>query len=343
MACFLRGSVSELGAQGSRMYRPGSLTSNTKTAQPWLIVLAYSDDQRLGVATTDANGTVWPKQYCSFMSDRSLLRHTLQRAARHAPPSRTLVVVAEAHERWWTTELRGLPKENIVVQPLDRGTAAGVLLPLLRVLDREQGGRVVVLPSDHHVEDEGVLEATIAEGLEDVHRDRARLTLLGITPEGADPGLEWIVPAGDPTRGATRVAHFVKNAPAETAGQLLAEGALWNSSVFCAHAGNLLDLYAIHLPDLVWALVAQHKALGAASRASIADVYRGLPSVDVSSGLLEPTTAAQAVLRVPTCGWTDLGTPNRARRCRDDRLSRRGVPWPVTLSGSSPPDIALGC
>ena len=33
-----------------------------------------------------------------------------------------------------------------------RGTAPGILLPLLRIAERDPGATLVVLPSDHHVD-----------------------------------------------------------------------------------------------------------------------------------------------------------------------------------------------
>ena len=104
------------------------------------IVLAAGDGTRLQELTT-RNGIATPKQYCSLRGGGSLLGDALARAARCVPRKRVLVVVAEEHRRFWERELVDFPAENVVVQPRNRGTAAGILLPLMRVL--EQGGKFV--------------------------------------------------------------------------------------------------------------------------------------------------------------------------------------------------------
>src|SRR5262245_21480212 len=86
-------------------------------ARPWVVILAAGDGQRLAAITTGPDGRAVPKQFCSLDGERSLLRATLQRAARLAPPERTLVVVAAAHEAWWLRELHDLPAGNILAQP----------------------------------------------------------------------------------------------------------------------------------------------------------------------------------------------------------------------------------
>jgi len=45
--------------------------------------------------------------------------------------------------------------------------------------------------------------------------------------------------------------------------------------------------------------------------ATIVDMYERLPTVDFSRHLLEGHEALLRVVRVPACGWSDLGTPHR--------------------------------
>src|SRR5688572_24218362 len=106
------------------------------TKQTWAIVLAAGEGSRLRELTT-RSGVATPKQFCSLRGGRSLLGDALARAARIAPRKRILVIVAEEHRAFYEPELRGYAPENIVVQPRNRGTAAGILLPVLTVLERD--------------------------------------------------------------------------------------------------------------------------------------------------------------------------------------------------------------
>ena len=125
---------------------------------PWAVVLAAGDGNRLRSLTTDSQGNSTPKQFCSLNGGPSLLQLALRRVARVAPSSRITTIVAAQHETWWRGELDFAPVSNVVVQPSNRGTAVGALLPLLRILARDPGANVVFLPSDHFVADEPTLE-----------------------------------------------------------------------------------------------------------------------------------------------------------------------------------------
>jgi mannose-1-phosphate guanylyltransferase len=63
----------------------------------------------------------------------SFARREAARTAAIAPTRRICTVVAAQHRQWWTAPLKHLPAQNITVQPLNRGTAHGVLLSLLHV------------------------------------------------------------------------------------------------------------------------------------------------------------------------------------------------------------------
>jgi mannose-1-phosphate guanylyltransferase len=85
------------------------------------------------------------------------LGEALQRCDAVAEPDHITVIVASGHRRWWLPLLREMPTANVIVQPSNRGTANGILLPLLHIMARDPDARIVLLPSDHYVRDERVL------------------------------------------------------------------------------------------------------------------------------------------------------------------------------------------
>lgn len=100
----------------------------------WALVLAAGEGSRLRSLTTTATGQAVPKQFCSLQGGPSLMQEALQRAASIAPIQRTCSIVAAQHRRWWEAPLYHLPEENVIVQPENRGTAHGILLPLLHIV-----------------------------------------------------------------------------------------------------------------------------------------------------------------------------------------------------------------
>ncbi len=285
-------------------------------AETWGIILAGGSGTRLSALTTDATGTVIPKQFCSLAGGPSLLRRTLRRLSALVDESRIVVVVSDAHRRWWQRELDDLPRGNVIVQPCNRGTACGLLLPLLSILRRDPEARVVVTPSDHHVADEDELQWSLMEILAHVSERPRLLVLLGMEPDRADTGYGWITaePAGeDPIR---EVISFVEKPDEARAHELLETGALWSSFIFAASGASLLDQFRRSLPWLVerFSVTTSFQRPDEGPR-RLSALYEALPSIDFSQSVLERARGRLHVLAVPPCGWTDLGTPARVAEC----------------------------
>jgi len=245
-----------------------------------------------------------------------LLADALQRARHVAPRERTCVIVAEHHRRYWQSALWTTPAGNIIVQPRNRGTANGILLATLRILERDPLARIVFLPADHFVRDEAALAGSLREVATLLTRNPDELLLVGIEPEEADPELGYIVPARaeSGSRDNLRaVERFVEKPQPALARELLRSGALWNSFIFAACAPALLGMLRRVIPDIVERMetaIARDSRLGARSIA-LEEVYEGLPSVDFSRAVMQGTEQQLRVSTAPACGWSDLGTPQR--------------------------------
>jgi mannose-1-phosphate guanylyltransferase len=231
-----------------------------------------------------------------------------------------VVVVAAEHERFWREELRALPPGCVLAQPENRGTAPGLLLPLLAILERDHDAVIAVFPSDHFVAREAVLASAVSAGLGDACHRQAEITLLGMEPDAPDTEYGWILPHGDcgPSR---RVAAFVEKPDVAVARQLHVQGALWNSFVMAARCAALLELYRHRLPDLLRAF---ERAAPHASVAAGRDLYASLAACDFSRHVLQGAEDRLHVRNVRHCGWTDLGTPERLAQCLRQTVAASG-------------------
>lgn len=292
----------------------------TSDRLPWVIVLAGGSGTRLAGLTTDANGEHVPKQYCHLGGRRTLLEDSLARAFSLTRRERTIVIVAAQHERHWRPLLARYPGLRVVVQPENRGTAAGILLPLLTVLDEDPEARVALLPSDHHVEREAILTTALRDGLAVVRRETGSVMLLGVVPDADEEGLGWVLP-GERHRHARRVSAFVEKPPLPEARALRSRGALWNSFLMAARAQALLELFHERHPAWTRRFLAATPQRG---RNLARRLYGSLESLDFSRDLLTGSEPRLLLSDVPACGWTDLGTPERVAR-------RQSVPEPALL------------
>jgi mannose-1-phosphate guanylyltransferase len=288
----------------------------------WSVVLAGGEGARMRRVVSETYGVDIPKQYCSFRGKQPLIRQTISRALRLTPRERVVTVVSAEHRRWWEAELDDLPRNNVVVQPCNRGTACGVLLPLVQVLLRDPHAFVVLFPSDHYVEDEAVLTRIVKRAVRVARRSPDSIVLLGVRPDAPDHDYGWIEPTVTTYAGAHWVLSFVEKPVPEIARDLEARGALWNSLVTVAQGLTLLAAFKAAFPELVrrfGAAIVSGDPGGDEER--LVSLYEGLPMLDLSRDLFESDSRSLRVLAVPPCGWTDLGTPERVARC----LERSGT------------------
>ncbi|WP_380603175.1 sugar phosphate nucleotidyltransferase [Steroidobacter flavus] len=284
----------------------------SKTGQSWALILAGGEGSRLQSLTTTASGVAIPKQFCSFGGEASLLHDALRRAQTVTTPTRTCAVVSEHHRLWWQAMDLRIPSANVIRQPCNRGTAIGILLPLLQILHRDPNATLLVLPSDHFVCDEDVLAESLQAAMRQIRRQPDRIVMLGISPDEADPELGYILSRSNRAAGLRSVSEFVEKPSAAVARTLIARGGVWNSFIFAARGKTLLRAFEQQCRQLaldMWEIVSSHNVLAQAD--DLADLYERAPPLDFSRDILQCSPELLRVLTVPPCGWSDLGTPRR--------------------------------
>lgn len=287
--------------------REHSAMRTAASGRTWAIVLAAGEGTRLSNLTRDAAGTAVPKQFCSLGGATSLIEQTLVRAATVVPQQRVTAVVASSHRRYWQPALKNLPSDNIVIQPHNRGTAIGILLPALRIATRDPDARILILPSDHYVTNEEVLKDAMRCALEDIREYPAGVALLGIEANEPDPELGYIVSHASGHPRLRCIHRFIEKPPVNEARRLVSEGALWNSFIVVCRAASLIELLLQCCPDVVRVL----RTIKPHDEAMLRQLYRELPVIDFSRHIATGQEHRLAVMAVPSCGWTDLGTPHR--------------------------------
>ncbi len=281
---------------------------------PWAILLAGGEGRRLATIARDGSGAPVPKQFWRLHGSRSLLGHTLERLRRSVPIGHVLAIVQEAHRRWWQSELGALDARNVVVQPAGRGTGVALLHAAHRVLEVDRDPCILVQPSDHEIDDEAAWTRSIDRTVAAARSWPDHLILLGVEAPD-DPDYGWIVPGPLSADGTRPVSAFAEKPGLEHASVLRHQGALCSTLVLAGRVAALLELYWSHAP----ALLAEYRELLGWSRSSerFAKAFDRLPQVDFSRDILEPAAPQLRVLAAETCGWTDLGTPERIEQWRE--------------------------
>ncbi len=265
-----------------------------------------------------------PKQLLRLGGAESLLAAAARRAQQRFGLDHILVVTAADQEAQIRDEIPGLPRDNVVVEPEPRNTAAAV--GLAAVVAARRGGlgaRLAVLPADAHIGNEVAFDAAVGLALD--HADQAIVTI-GLRPSHPETGFGYIrmgevvattrssghgdspPPSDSPSSdsGAVRrVAGFVEKPDRARAEAYLRSGDyLWNSGMFFLTAGRMLEEARRHLPDLGRALDGFLAAPDFA--AAVREGYAQVPAISIDHGIME---RAEGLRVVPAeLGWNDVGS-----------------------------------
>jgi mannose-1-phosphate guanylyltransferase len=286
------------------------------------IVLSAGNGTRLREFVHQRRGDYLPKQYVNFVGRRSMLEHTYDRAQKLIPARKLFTVVAKEHLKFQEVrrQIALSPSGTVVVQPANKETAPGVLLPLLHIYKRYPEALVAVFPSDHFVLEKDLFMRHIDDAFRLVESDASRMILLGLEPHGPDPEYGYIVPGEKMNAlrsdSARRVELFVEKPSIEAAKKIIAAGALWNTMVMVFTCETFLSVVRRAAPELDRAFRPILQAIGTPDEMGVIEqVYQNLPAINLSKGVLEvlPFEYRQALAVLPVRGvtWSDWGTSDR--------------------------------
>jgi mannose-1-phosphate guanylyltransferase len=283
---------------------------------PWALILAGGDGTRLRPLTMQVAGDARPKQFCALMNGETLLDRTRRRVDPLVRFDRQTIVVTRAHEPYYHALLRELPPGRLVVQPDNRGTAPGIVYPLLHVMDLAGDVPLVVLPSDHYVSDDAAFMAYVAAALDAVRVRPELVLLLGIEPTEPEPEYGWIghgdVPLPLDGEPVFPIRRFWEKPGARLAERLFQNGCLWNSFVMVGRTQAFLDLVAATDPALLAAFAPLRRVIGLPLEArAVEQIYQRLPVTGFSESVLVPGGRRLGVVRVKGLEWSDWGHPRR--------------------------------
>jgi mannose-1-phosphate guanylyltransferase len=291
------------------------MQSDNENQKRWAIILAGGEGRRLCSLTQRISGDGRPKQFCCLLGDSSLIEQTRRRVSLSVADDQILVAVTRAHERYYGPLLADMRRQNLVIQPANRETAAAILYSLLRLSKLEPAAYVALFPSDHFISDEPHFMRQVDLAFE-VVRSRPELTvLLGIAADKAETAYGWVEP-GQPiatTHASIFDVHrFWEKPSAELAKQLLDRECLWNSFVIVARLSTLLGVVMLAVPELYRSFARVSSSLLTSSEErSVERLYASIDVTDFSREVLVRCPLNLAVLPVRGCDWSDLGEPAR--------------------------------
>lgn len=250
----------------------------------------------------------YPKQLMPLVGKESLLQETVQRVSDPKQFSAPLLICNDEHRFLVAEQLRalGVKPEAIVLEPVARNTAAAVAAAALMA---EPGSLLLILPSDHYIQDTGAFRAAAAKAAKAA--EAGQLVTFGIQPRSPETAYGYIR-RGEPLKnvaGCQKVAAFVEKPDAATAAKYLASGEyFWNAGMFLFRADRFLAELARFEPAIKAAV---EKSVAGSTRdldfiRLEKEAFAEAPSISIDYAVMEKTKDA-AVVPVEM-GWTDVGS-----------------------------------
>ncbi len=191
----------------------------------------------------------YPKQFLSLLGDGSLLQQTSKRVNGEAFDAPVMLVNRD-HRFLVGEQLQdiGVTPKAIVLEPCARNTGPAALIAALIANDEDPGKLVLLLPSDHLVNDSDAFRKTVAEGAgaaADGH-----IVTFGVRPDSPETGFGYIEAVGEGE--VLDVARFVEKPTLEVAqGYLESGNYFWNAGIFLFSATTMISEFERLAPDIL--------------------------------------------------------------------------------------------
>jgi len=251
-----------------------------------------------------------PKQLLNLFDDTTLLNQTISRLQGLIPAANILILTNALQENEVRKVASMLPAENIFAEPAKRDTAPAVALGIGLVAARDPDATMVVLPSDHLINDTDAFQSVLGDSLAIASKTNALVTI-GIKPTWPCPSYGYIergTPAKldfETTHEPFEVSCFREKPNPELAEQFLRQGNFaWNAGMFVWSLKTVTSELQKHTPELAGFINELRDSPDVS--ATIAGKFPKLTPISIDYALMEKATR---VLNIEASfDWDDVGS-----------------------------------
>jgi mannose-1-phosphate guanylyltransferase len=284
--------------------------------------MSKSIDFRPVILAGGSGTRFWPrsrrahaKQVLALDGERSMIQQTVERLKPLAGLDKTWIVTNEHLSQEIADQLKKVPREQIIEEPVARNTAPACGLAAFLIEKQNPDAVLGIFPSDHVIGDEPRFLKALQKGIQ-VAAAGENIVVLGIEPTRAETGYGYIE-TGDFTRddSALHVRRFIEKPNQNRAEDFVAAGNYyWNSGMFLWSAHTLANAVREHLPETAPLLESIAAAFGTPEfEETFRALYPKCENISVDYAVLEPRSAKGEHLSHLYClpaefSWNDLGS-----------------------------------
>jgi mannose-1-phosphate guanylyltransferase len=250
-----------------------------------------------------------------FGVGRTQLQLTFDRFNKILPKENVFVCTNREYAPLVREQLPELHEENLMVEPVNRGTAPSVAWANMRICRRNQRANTVITPSDQFVMNEDAFYKNMEEAFDFVAHHNILLSM-GVQPTRPEPGYGYIQKGEQmETKDVYQVKSFTEKPERDFAQLFMDSGEfLWNTGLILSRSLYLNDCFRQLFPDVLNQLDG-HLADYTIEKemAFVNEFYPSYPNLSIDQGVLERCDNV-GVMRCDF-GWADLGTWHAIYEC----------------------------
>lgn len=261
-----------------------------------------------------------PKQFLNLIGEETMIQMTINRIKPIIPIERIFVCTGEMYVDLVKEQLPELPDRNIIVEPEGRNTAPCIALSAM-VIDRYyKNSNMVVLPSDHLINDEEEFRNTLLAADSFIREKDEAIVTLGMNPTRPEVGYGYIKYSNEVLKSndfrVIKVDAFVEKPNLDTAKKYLREGNyLWNGGMFIWSINNIINQIKMYSPNTYNSLINIMEVREDKLQETINSNYENTEATSIDYAVLEKS---KDVYVIPSnFGWDDVGSWEALDRYRD--------------------------
>ncbi len=263
------------------------------------IILAGGSGSRLWPLSRE----LYPKQLLSLNSEKSLLQSSFERLSNFIPVQNIISITNTKHTSSVKMQLKEYSDDAIVLaEPVSKNTAPAIALTTKFIAQNSSSDEIIiVVPSDHLIEDSEKFISTVKKGEE--LAEQGYIVTFGIEPNYPETGYGYVNTSEKIDEGFI-VKEFVEKPDLETAKEYLqAKTYFWNSGIFMFKASTLLEQLKKYAPEI--ATITQAIDFTNTNEIPFLE-FDKMPSISIDYAVMEKSDKI-ALVKLES-DWNDLGS-----------------------------------
>jgi mannose-1-phosphate guanylyltransferase len=248
-----------------------------------------------------------PKQFQILTGTRSLLQDTYDRVAGAVGPEQIFILTTQQFQDETKRQLKELPPENIIIEPIGRNTTAATALAAQVIGELNPDAVVAILASDHVVTHPERFVSALNDAKNVVLQNKKAIVTIGIEPTDPNTGLGYIqrgeIKNFNTTNTVYQAQRFVEKPDLQTAKEYVqSKQYYWNAGYFIWSVQTMTEAIAKYEPELAEKIDRYTKS---SDRTVKQAIYETIDPVPIDTSIMEKY---EDLYVIPSdLGWSDIG------------------------------------